>query len=150
MKKFILILLATLSFSICGFAQNAQKVSEILESNEISKAQASYFVCVYQNFASETVEENQAFEILTQKNLFKSQENPQEKISLSKSCYLIAKSSQMKGGIFYSIFKSPRYAFREFKALKIVPQNADPNQKVSGSELIALLNGFEKKSQNKR
>lgn len=150
MKKFILILLATLSFSICGFSQNAQKVSEILESNEISKAQASYFVCVYQNFASETVEENQAFEILTQKNLFKSQENPQEKISLSKSCYLIAKTSQMKGGIFYSIFKSPRYAFREFKALKIVPQNADPNQKVSGSELIALLNGFEKKSQNKR
>lgn len=150
MKKFILILLATLSFSICGFAQNAQKVSEILESNEISKAQASYFVCVYQNFASETVEENQAFEILTQKNLFKSQENPQEKISLSESCYLIAKSSQMKGGIFYSIFKSPRYAFREFKALKIVPQDADPNQKVSGSELIALLNGFEKKSQNKR
>lgn len=150
MKKFILVLLATLSFSVCIFAQNAQKISEILESEKISNAQASYFVCVYQNFADEATQENEAFEILAQKNLFKSQEKPEEKISLCQSCYLIAESSEMKGGIFYSIFHSPRYAFREFKALGIVPQNADPKQKVSGSEFIALLNGFEKKSQNKR
>ncbi len=150
MKKFILILLTILSFSISSFAQSSQKISEILESTEISKAQASYFVCVYQNLAQENATENQAFNVLLEKNLFKSQENPQEKISLSKSCYLISETGKMKGGIFYSIFHSPRYAFREFKALGIVPQSSDPNQKVSGSEFIALLNGFEKKSQNKR
>lgn len=146
MKKFILILLAVLSFSFGGFAQSAQKVSEILENEEISNAQASYFVCVYQNLADEQVSDSEAFALLGQKDFFKARENADEKISLSKSCYLIAKTAEMKGGIFYSLFNSPRYAFREFKALGIVPQNADPNQKVSGSEFIALLNGFEKKA----
>lgn len=126
------------------FAQNSQKISEILENDEISKGQAAYFICVYNSFGEEDLSEKDAFDFLREKSFFDETEKSDEKISLSNVCFLIGKSANMKGGIFYSIFKSPRYALREFKSLGILPQNVEPNQKVSGSEFIALLNGFEK------
>ena len=143
MKKNVLILFSMFVVTFC-FAQNSQKISEILETEEISKGQASYFVCVYNSFGEEDLSENESFDFLCEKFFFDESENSDEKISLSKACFLIGKSANMKGGIFYSIFKSPRYAFREFKSLGILPQNVEPNQTVSGTEFIALLNGFEK------
>lgn len=149
MKKLILTLLACVCFATAGFAQNSDKISEILENDEISKGQASYFACVYKNLSDESATEDDAFNLLLQKNLFKSTEKAEDKISLSKACYIISETAKMKGGLFYSISHSARYSLREFKALGIVPANADPSQNVSGSEFIALLNGFDKKGKTK-
>lgn len=149
MKKIIFIFVTAVLLTTSAVAQSAEKVSKILESEEISKGEASYFSCVYKNLAEENISENEAFDILAQKNLFAENENADEKISLSKACYLISETSGMKGGIFYSIFKSARYSFREFKALGIIPKNAEPAQNVSGSDFIALLNGFDKKGKTK-
>lgn len=149
MRKLILVFLAVFFVLASGFSQSAEKISEILECGEISKGQASYFVCVYKNFGGESLSEADSFSLLAEKGLFKAGEDAEERISLSKACFLIAESAQMKGGIFYSIFHSPRYALREFYALGIVPQSAAPGQKVSGSEFIALLNEFEKKGKTK-
>lgn len=149
MKKLILTLLACVCFAAGAAAQSSQKISEILENEEISKGEAAYFACVYKNLAGENATEDEAFDVLSQKNLFKSGEKSDDKISLSKACYLISETAGMKGGVFYSISHSARYSLREFKALGIVPQNADPSQKVSGSEFIALLNGFDKKGKTK-
>ncbi len=148
MKKLILSVIATF-FLMNAFAQSSQKISEILEKEEISKGQASYFACVYKNLVEESATEDDAFTILQEKNLFKLDEKSDEKISLSKACFLVSETSQMKGGIFYSIFHSSRYSLREFKALGIIPQNANPNQTVTGSEFIAILNDFEKKGKLK-
>lgn len=148
MKKLILSVIATF-FLMNAFAQSSQKISEILEKEEISKGQASYFACVYKNLVEESASEDDAFTILQEKNLFKLDEKSDEKISLSKACFLVSETSQMKGGIFYSIFHSSRYSLREFKALGIIPQNANPNQTVTGSEFIAILNDFEKKGKVK-
>lgn len=143
MKK-LLFCFGILCLASAVFAQNADKVSKILEQNEISKGEASYFVCVYKNFSEENVSDEEAFSLLAEKNLFKVGESSGEDIPLSEACLLILRTSEAKGGIFYSIFKSSRYALREFKAMGIVPKNADPNQKVSGNEFIAMINGFEK------
>lgn len=144
MKKLILSIIATF-FLANAFAQSSQKISEILEKEEISKGQASYFACVYKNLVDELASEDDAFNVLQEKSLFKLDEKSDEKISLSKACFLISETAEMKGGVFYSIFHSSRYSLREFKALGIVPQNAEPNQTISGSEFIAILNDFEKK-----
>lgn len=136
-------------FGFAGFCQNSGKISELLAAEEISNGQASYFVCVYQNLSDENILDDEAFSVLAEKKLFAGSEKSDEKITLSKACYLVARASNMKGGIFYSIFGSKRYAFREFKALKIIPDKADPMQKVSGQEFLAILNGFEQKGKTK-
>ncbi|MEE0885474.1 MAG: hypothetical protein UIB61_01060 [Treponema sp.] len=143
-KKFIFILICAL-FGFCCFSQSSEKISEVLGDEQISKGQAAYFVCVFKDFSDENVSETEAFSVLREKNLFSGKESSDEQISLGKACFLIGRASKMKGGIFYSIFHSERYAFREFKALGILPQYADPDQNVSGSEFLALLNEFEKK-----
>lgn len=149
MRKKLFFALIFAVFGFAGFCQNSEKISELLNTEEISKGQASYFVCVSQNFAQENVPDDEAFSVLAEKQFFGGAENPAEKIALSKACFLVARASNMKGGIFYSIFGSERYAFREFKALKIIPENSDPMQKVSGREFLALLNGFEQKGKTK-
>lgn len=149
MKKLILTLLACVCFAAGATAQSSQKISDILETEEISKGEAAYFACVYKNLADENATEDEAFDVLSKKNLFKSDESADDKISLSKACYLISETAGMKGGVFYSISHSARYSLREFKAWGIVPQNAEPAQTVSGSEFIALLNEFDKKGKTK-
>lgn len=149
MKKMVFVFL-TFFTGMLVFAQSSQKVSDILSNNEITKGEASYFICVYTGEAEDSVSEKTAFSSLQNKELFKSSESENDKLSLSKACYLISESAQMKGGIFYSIFHTSRYSFREFKALGIIPSNSDPATKVSGTEFIALLNGFEKNAKTKR
>lgn len=147
-KKLTAFLLLALS-CFAAFAQNAEKISALLETEEITKGQASYFVCVYQNLAEESITEDGAFWICKARGLFRDGESADEAISLDKACHLIARVSEMRGGLFYSIFRSARYTLREFKALDIVPSTADPQQKVSGSEFLALLYGFEQKGRTR-
>lgn len=143
-KKLIFILFCAL-FGFCCFSQNSEKISEVLDDEQISKGQAAYFVCVFKAFSDESISETEAFSVLKEKNLFSRKEVSDEQITLGKACFLIGRAAKMKGGIFYSIFHSERYAFREFKVLGILPQYSDPDQNVSGSEFLALLNEFEKK-----
>lgn len=147
-RKLFVMLIVWFSGFLC-FAQNSQKVSEILNKNEVTKGDAAYFTCVYKNLCAENAVESDAFAVLQGNAVFDFAENANEVISLSKACYLIAKTSDMKGGIFYSIFKNKRYAFREFKALGIIPNTSDPDSKVTGAQLIALFNGFEQKGKTK-
>lgn len=149
MNRKLLIVFVFAVFNFACFSQKSEKVSEVLASEGISKGQAAYFVCVYENIADENISDSEAFSVLREKGFFCAKENSDEKISLSESCFLIARAAEMKGGIFYSIFKSKRYALREFKALGIVPGLADPQQCVSGSEFMALLNGFEQEGKTK-
>lgn len=153
MKKVVLAFVSALflaGFTQGAFAQQAEKISSALDVEEISKGTAAYFTCVYANLADESVSDSAAFDILETENIFGADENVSERIDLSEVCFVIAKSMGMKGGIFYSIFKTPRYAFREFKAKGIVPQSAEPEQSVSGSEFMAMLSGFEKQQRKGR
>ena len=145
MNKRLIFILCFGVFGIAAFSQNAKKISEVLSCGEVSKGHAPYFLYVLQNLDNANVNDDRAFSILSEQSLFDAGEDAAQKISLSKSCYLIARTANMKGGILYSIFKSERYAFRECKALGIIPAYADPNQKVSGTEFLAILNEFEKK-----
>ena len=148
MKKRLL-LLAVFTLASCAFAQSSQKISDILASDEITKGEAAYFACVNKNLTDESATEDEAFAFLAGQNLFGEDESAEEKISVEKACFLIARTENMKGGVFYSIMKNPRYALREFKALGIVPSNADPKRKISGEEFIALFNGFAEKGKIK-
>lgn len=143
-KKLFFILICAFCGFYC-FSQSSEKVTEVLDCEQITKGQAAYFVGIYKGLSDETASETDAFSTLWEMRLFSGNEDPNEKISLAETCALIARSANMKGGIFYSIYHSGRYALREFKTLGILPQYADPVQKVSGSEFLALLNEFEKK-----
>jgi hypothetical protein len=53
---------------------------------------------------------------------------------------LLIGSFNVKGGIMYSITKSPHYAYRELTYLKVIQNRADPSMLVSGEQLIFYVN----------
>jgi hypothetical protein len=45
----------------------------------------------------------------------------------------------IKGGIMYSLFPGPRYAYRELLHLKLIQGRADENFTLSGERLLQIL-----------
>ena len=53
---------------------------------------------------------------------------------------LLMESFNIKGGIMYSLFRNPHYAYRELVYLDIIQGRVDPEMTVSGDLLLFLVN----------
>ena len=60
-------------------------------------------------------------------------------MSIGELSYLIMRSLNMQGGLFYSIFPSPRYAFRELTFRGIIDEGTGPFRIVSGDEVVRTV-----------
>ena len=63
----------------------------------------------------------------------------EETITLKDTAFLIMKAFNLKGGIMYSLFKNPRYAYREMVYRKLIQGVTDQSMKVSGQKLLVIL-----------
>ncbi len=138
MKKIFLFVIAAFSFaSLC--AQNADFVTQIIDAENLSYAQASYLCAVQKGVASEDASFEEAYQAL-EKDLFGSvKHNADDSIKLCDAAYLLAQTWNVKSSFMYCIFKTPRYAFNMLKADKIVDENADPAKKISGHEFLNMF-----------
>lgn len=138
MKKLILALFAGLFLSGISFAQDAGKITEILNSEKVTYGQAAYLVAVYTGTVSDNASEETAVKKLTEAGLL-AKANAKDSIPLSEYSLLCAKATNLKGGLFYSLFENSRYAVKELKAKGILPMDADPDYSVDGHEALSLL-----------
>lgn len=53
--------------------------------------------------------------------------------------FIAMQSIGIRGGIFYSLFKTKHYAFKELQYLEIIDKNIDPNKKISGNEALNII-----------
>lgn len=140
MKKIFACLVISLVTSISVFSQSSAVLSEMLETEEASYAQAAYLPAIYVNLVSDEASQEEAFKALRDNGYFKENTNSQESLSLSQLSYIYVKAFQIKGGLFCRMLKSPRYAFKELKALGVLPPEADPAMLVSGRDVIDIFN----------
>jgi hypothetical protein len=49
------------------------------------------------------------------------------------------KSLELQGGIFYTLFPSPRYALRELTFLRVAAKPNWPDKLVAGDEVMRML-----------
>nr|AGS54162.1 outer membrane protein (tpn50) [uncultured bacterium contig00051] len=122
----------------------------LLESNAVTYARASWFVlnASYEGAASAESAVSQKPEIsgygeafsyaLSQGWLPKNAQADGE-ARLDGVSLLCMNVFGIKGGIMYSIAKSPHYAFREMQYHNIIAGPAAPNQKVSGEQLLSMI-----------
>lgn len=141
MKKFVFII--SLVFLTCmgAFSQNFNRVTQIIETAELTNGQAAYFVGSYLGSVRDNATDEEAFDVLKKEGLFKESAAAADKIKLQDLCALYAKAVQVKGGMMFTFTKkSARYSFKEFKAKGWLPKNADPSMKVSGVNAMGLFN----------
>lgn len=140
MNKKLFSILVFLFAALYANAQSSQRVSELLEAKVLNKGQASYLVATYMNLVQEEASYEEAFNALAAEKFFSSAENFEQPVTLAKASLLCMNAVGLKGGLFYSIFHNDRYAFRELKARTVLPNTVDPDMKIDGTDLIALIN----------
>lgn len=147
MKKIIVTLLLFFCSTFFSAAQSSERLSDLMETDKISKGQAAYLTATLMNLVEESAGNQDAFAVLQEHKLFSAKDNPDDAITIGHISLLYMKACGIKGGILYTITKNRRYAFRELKARGILPNQVTSTMLLSGLDALNLLNDCISKSE---
>jgi outer membrane protein OmpA-like peptidoglycan-associated protein len=129
-----------LFFALTGFihAQTAAELETLLGTERVSYAQAARFVLEAAD-AGIYRDPLEAFGHAMTQEWLPPKVQADDPVSLRGASVLIMRSFAIKGGLFYSIFKNPHYSYREMVFRKVIIGKSDPDETVSGSRLLQLV-----------
>lgn len=137
--KRLLILVWTVIMAPTAFAQSNAFIDNVVTGEGISAGQAAYLVLVASDNIGEDADAIRAFELLGQLKWLPPGLTVDKKISHAEYSYILIKAFGIKGGIFYSLFPGPRYAYRELRHLVVIQGSTDPDMPVSGTEAMRMI-----------
>ena len=121
-------------------AQSADFMTQLLETKNVTYGQVCYFTALYQGSIPETASQQDAFDFINKSGyVYKDSVTAADSVTMADLSYLIIKTFNVKGGIMYSLFPTPRYALRLLESDGLVSQFTDPSGKIKGSDFIALF-----------
>jgi len=120
-------------------AQTAVEIETLLNIQALSYGQAARFVLKAAD-AAELLDTADAFRFAADQRWLPANAAAGDGATLQGVSLLIMRSFGMKGGLFYSAFKNPHYAYREMLYQDIIQGRADPDMAVSGEMLLFLVN----------
>ena len=136
-RLFFSLLLAGIALS--AHAQSADWIEALLSQDNVNYADAALLVLE----ASDTLAaptSAAAFTYATEQGWLPRNSGADETVNLSGLSLLIMGAFDMKGGLFYTITKSPHHAYRELTYRNIIQGRADPLMPVSGDLLLFTVN----------
>jgi hypothetical protein len=136
--KVLLVLLLCAGTAIAS-AQSNEFMDDLLQQSGISVGQASYLVLVASENLSEDADVQRAFDLLDSLGWAPGRKGPDDPITVAEYAYMLTSAFGLKGGLMYSLFPSPRYAYRELRSKMIIQGRSDPGMKIDGTTAIRLL-----------
>lgn len=139
MKKPLLCLL--IFFPVMLWAQSAGSADELeklLNSPRVSCALAARLVL---EAADEGFFPNpaDAFAFARDRGWLPKAVEPDDPIRFNAVSQLVMSSFRIKGGLLYSIFKTPHFAYRELSYRSVIQGKTDPEMTVSGKQLLHII-----------
>jgi hypothetical protein len=134
-----LILLLTFFCPNSLFGQNAVDMDILLDTPELTYAQAAQFVLPAAGVVAGRVTEIEAFSTAESRGWMPEKTGATDRINAGGLSLLIMKSFNLKGGLMYTLFPSPRYAYRELQYRTFIQGNNDPRETVSGAQFLHIL-----------
>ncbi len=138
MKKVLALVLVALAVFSAG-AQSAQAVSDILAKDAATYQDFSYLI------ASETGTDRtpaDAFAWCGRFGTFPAGVSADTPITVRSVSHFFMSHYGLDGGLMWRLTKSPRYAWRELKQEGFWPAGTDPDETLSGSELVRAIGRF--------
>lgn len=138
MKKLLILCVAAL-LAFPAFAQEARYVTEIIARDQATHMDFSYLV------ASELGMDSSPFEAYAWCDRYGSysmETTPDAPITVRTVSHFLMRNYGVKGGLIWSAFKTPRYAWKELKANGFWKSGSDPDTVLSGRDLIKAMNKF--------
>jgi len=140
-RVFPVLIFFLLAISARLHAQTAAEMDALLRADRVSAACLARFVLGAADLLPDELSgagaEEAAYAIASSNGWIKlpSEEN----VTLKDTAFLIMKAFGLKGGIMYSLFKNPRYAYREMVYRKLIMGHADQAMTVNGVRLLQIL-----------
>ena len=121
-------------------AQTAAELDTLLETETVTVSTAAHFAFGAAGLLTELsgpAAETLAYEQALSRGWVKS--GPEETITLKETAFLLMNVFELPGGLMYSIFRNPRYAYREMVYRKLIQGRTDENMNVSGIKLLQII-----------
>jgi len=135
------LILFFLSLPVLIFSQTAADMETILTAEKVNAAKAARFILgaadLLQSGLSGAAAERAAYDMASSKGWVKIKAD--QNVNQKDTAFLIMKAFDIKGGIMYSLFKNPRYAYREMVYHSLIPGRTDQALEVSGPRLLLIL-----------
>jgi len=142
LKKFNILFFAILFFGLFSaplFAQTAEELEGLLQVQAVSYGQAARFVLAAADAASmENPEQAHAYAV--EQRWLPRKTAAAKPARLNDISLLLMQAFDIKGGMWYSLTKSPHHAYRELVYQDIIQGRSDPEMTVSGEDLLFLIN----------
>ena len=141
---------------VCSWGQSADRITQILDSQNVTYGQISYLAASYLGLVSDTASDEEAVEALTGNGIVKAKHmgRPEAAVPLDGFCNICCGAWYVIDSINYNIFKNPYYAWKELKALKYIPTGYDRKKTLTGYEALNIvtrcIEHHEEDSQNRR
>jgi outer membrane protein OmpA-like peptidoglycan-associated protein len=119
--------------------QTAAEMDELLDSREITWAQACRFVLPAAGALEENIPAPAAFALARQNGWLPKGAAADSPVNLGGLSFLISGAFSIQDSILYVLFPGPRYAYRQLDYLGLIPGLRDPALKVSGEQLLQIL-----------
>jgi hypothetical protein len=136
-RKTVLFLILGL-FSAPLFAQTAAKLEALLNEPALTWSAAAAFV-LEASEAAGSLGQQEAFSFAVERKWLPKNAAPADTARLNGVALLLLRSFNLKGGIFYSISKSPHHAYRELVYKGLIRGDTDPDMPVSGRDLLLMV-----------
>ena len=139
MKKSLALLLFFTALSLP--AQTAAELDALLDTQAVSAAQAARFLLAAADLLpaglSGEAAETAAYDVARSNGWLKG--TSADTITLREAAFLAMGAFELKGGLMYSLFRNPRYAYREMAYRRLIQDGADPAMTVSGPMLLHFI-----------
>ena len=138
MKKIFVISIFLILGCLC-FGQSADIVSKMIESESVTYEDVAYFCAINLGLANDNTSGEDALAALIDAKIVSMPKNPKANITYDAVANMCMKTWDIKGGLFYTITKSDRYAFKELQYLGFISSSENPKKLVSGTDVLNLI-----------
>ena len=139
-KVYFFVLLVVVFFSLENIAhsQSARVIDKILSSSTLTVGDACYLAGIMAGKVSDESLPSEALEKFRYMKSFKNSK-ADDVIRYDAFAALIMEAGNIKGNIWYNLYKTPHYAFRYLKLEGLVSDGKSPSSSIEPRDAIAII-----------
>lgn len=139
MRRLFLVLFLTIAAGSFSFAQSADKVTQILETDEITYGQLGYLSACQLSLVDDSTSFVEAFTALQNAGYVGKNVSAGDKVTYKGLSGICSKTFGIRESLMYRLTSADRYAFKQLQSLGALPSTADPGRTVSGYDAMGVI-----------
>ena len=124
---------------VAASSQSNVVIDLLLNENQATYGKTLYLTVLAGGLIPEVSSVKQALHVAQDEHWVVRDKEVDDQVTEAEFCYMVMKALRLKGGILYTLFPSPRYAFREMKFRKLISEAKSPGDVVSGVHVVQTL-----------